>query len=306
MQPKLKYQCPEKLQPMKVGMITRFCDTCQKDVHDLRHMSRQELLVFLLNKRNESICGRMHPAQLDYSHTELEATIYGIVNQKRYSNLAFYLLAVGAISLASCSTETTSTSATSPSFIIESAVSDTITKSDSIPAAETLKDTVKKAQDSIIAPPPPPPIPLTGMVVVNDSSEITQEGLIEIIEGEIDLIDPLDSLEENVHCIYEITEVMPEFPGGVDSLFSFIESHLIYPQLELNNGIEGKVYVEFIVNEDGHLSDSKILRSVPGSTHFDAEVLRIISIMPNWIPGRENGKPVKVKYRLPIRFVLSN
>lgn len=298
MQPKLKYKCPEKLQPMKVGMISRFCDTCQKDVHDLRHMNREELITFLLNKRGESICGRVHASQLDYSHNQVEATITGIIKQKRYSNLAFYLLAVGAISLVGCTTDSNHTNANQTKFMVETHRPDTVTSLDTNNQLEQLKDTVKLAQDTLV----PPPVPLVGMVVVNDSIEITQEGLLDITDGEIVLIDELDSLDQGIQCIYEVVEIMPEFPGGIDSLFQFIQTHLKYPEYELNNGIEGKVYVEFIVNEDGQLSDAKILRSVPGSIHFDAEVLRIVNLMPNWIPGRENGQPVKVKYRLPIRF----
>lgn len=99
-------------------------------------------------------------------------------------------------------------------------------------------------------------------------------------------------------------EQMPEFDGGYDSLVNFITSNLKYPEWERQNKIEGIVYVGFTINKDGYISDILINVSVAGSKNFDAEVIRVISSMPKWIPGENEGEKVRVRYHLPVRFKL--
>lgn len=83
-------------------------------------------------------------------------------------------------------------------------------------------------------------------------------------------------------------DVEPEFPGGDDALMQFIHTNFIYPDSSIANGESGTVYVQFVVNQDGSVSDIKILKSV--SPLLDAEAIRVISIMPRWTPGQLNGK----------------
>ena len=95
-------------------------------------------------------------------------------------------------------------------------------------------------------------------------------------------------------------EQMPQFPGDINE---YIGSHLHYPTVASNEGITGKVMVEFVVNEDGGVSDVKVLRGIGGGC--DEEAARTIKAMPKWKPGKQNGTPVKVLFRLPITFVLN-
>lgn len=96
-------------------------------------------------------------------------------------------------------------------------------------------------------------------------------------------------------------EVMPEFPGGESQLFAFLQKHLQYPSDARDQKISGTVYVSFVVDTDGRITDIRISRGVHPS--LDREAMRIAAVMPAWRPGEVAGKPVKVKLNLPIRFV---
>jgi Ca-activated chloride channel family protein len=102
--------------------------------------------------------------------------------------------------------------------------------------------------------------------------------------------------------IFTIVEPMPAFPGGEDSLKIFLQMNLVYPTAAKAKGISGTVYVTFVVNRDGSVSDVKVLRGV--NNELDAEALRVIGMMPKWIPGKQNGKTVSVQMNLPIKFTL--
>ena len=97
-------------------------------------------------------------------------------------------------------------------------------------------------------------------------------------------------------------EIMPEFPGGEQALFKFLGTNIIYPRIAKEAGIQGIVYIGFIVEKDGSISHIELKRGIGGGC--DEEALRVTGIMPNWSPGRQNGMPVRVKFSLPIRFTL--
>ena len=102
--------------------------------------------------------------------------------------------------------------------------------------------------------------------------------------------------------IFFITEDMPEFPGGEMALRQFIANSVKYPIDAQKNGIQGKVYVTFVVSKDGSIADAKIARGVNPS--IDAEALRVVNALPKWMPGKQKGKAVNVSYTVPINFVL--
>lgn len=104
------------------------------------------------------------------------------------------------------------------------------------------------------------------------------------------------------HTIFQITEVMPEFPGGQAALLSFLSKNIKYPAVAQENGAQGRVIVQFVVNRDGSVVDPVVLRSVDPS--LDREALRVISAMPKWRPGIQRGRTVRVKYTVPVTFKL--
>lgn len=114
---------------------------------------------------------------------------------------------------------------------------------------------------------------------------------------------PPASPAESAPEVYRFAEAMPEFPGGNSKLAMFLGSRLNYPKEAVRDGVEGKVYAEFVVCEDGSLCQEKIVKGL--SPECDREVLRVIRTMPRWNPGKKDGKPVKVYYRLPVQFHLA-
>lgn len=95
---------------------------------------------------------------------------------------------------------------------------------------------------------------------------------------------------------------MPGFIGGDKALYEYLSNNIKYPKIEIKRGVEGRVYVEFVVGKNGEISDIKILRGV--SEAIDAEAIRVIKSMPNWLPGKQKGRAVKVRYKMPISFKL--
>jgi TonB family protein len=102
--------------------------------------------------------------------------------------------------------------------------------------------------------------------------------------------------------VFKIVENMPKFPGGDKELMQFLRTNVKYPAKAHEKGIQGRVYVEFIVTKSGKVENAKISKGV--HPLLDNEALRTINAMPNWEPGKQKGKAVNVSYRLPINFVL--
>ncbi|MBL4715862.1 MAG: hypothetical protein COA57_15655 [Flavobacteriales bacterium] len=102
--------------------------------------------------------------------------------------------------------------------------------------------------------------------------------------------------------IFTIVEQMPEFKGGQSALFRYLADNIKYPSQAKANGIQGRVYVSFVIDKTGNVTNAKILRGIGGGC--DQESLRVVNAMPKWIPGKQRGKLVVVQYNLPIRFKL--
>ena len=158
---------------------------------------------------------------------------------------------------------------------------------------------------------PPPP------------AAVTKAEIIEIVEDDADIEeDIMASTEDNVEWVdlddYEVVEVepepeeeeifmvvedQPEFPGGTAALLEYLRKNIKYPAICRENNIQGRVLVTFIVNKDGAIVEPEVVKSVNPS--LDKEALRVISQMPNWKPGSQRGKPVRVKYTVPVNFRLN-
>jgi protein TonB len=160
-------------------------------------------------------------------------------------------------------------------------------------------------------PPPPPPPPVEQPVI----QEVPDEVEIEEIEVNFDVdvkeetvikevvIAEAPPVEEKADQIFDVVETMPTPPGGMEGWNKYLSSNLKYPTQARRMGIEGTVYVVFVVNTDGSIQDVEILRGIGGGC--DEEAMRVVAAAPNWEPGKQRGKPVRVKMRLPIRFKLS-
>ncbi len=103
--------------------------------------------------------------------------------------------------------------------------------------------------------------------------------------------------------LYIDVEQMPQFPGGPQALFKFLSENVKYPAIAKENRIQGRVICQFIINKDGSITDVEVVRS-GGDPSLDKEAVRVLKAMPNWIPCRQQGKPVRVKYTVPVNFRL--
>lgn len=146
---------------------------------------------------------------------------------------------------------------------------------------------------------PPPPV-IEEIEVVEDDVEIEE------FEIETENIEEIPQDDEPVvieaEPIADFAEVEPTFPGGEGAMMTWIQEHIEYPQLAVEMGEQGIVYVQFVVNKDGSIEQVKIMRGV--SDALDDEAKRVVRRMPKWTPGEQAGKKVRVRYTLPIHFRL--
>ena len=159
-------------------------------------------------------------------------------------------------------------------------------------------------------PPPPPPAPVVEVLnVVEDDVEIEQE--VEISteddqnQGQVEAYVPpavVEEEEESEQQIFTVVEKMPEFPGGLPALMRFLSKNIRYPVIAQENGVQGRVVCAFVVNKDGSIVDIEVLRGRDPS--LDKEAVRVLGTMPKWNPGEQRGKPVRVKYTVPVTFRL--
>lgn len=162
-------------------------------------------------------------------------------------------------------------------------------------------------------PPPPAAAPKTIEVlnIVSDDVVIEEELEIEISEADeatiidvapvIETVAAEEEVEEEAEVFF-IVEEMPEFPGGELALRTYLAQSIKYPVIAQENGVQGKVYVTFVVDKDGSISDATVARGVDPS--LDQEALRVVNSLPKWKPGKQRGQPVRVSYTVPINFVL--
>jgi protein TonB len=168
---------------------------------------------------------------------------------------------------------------------------------------------IQTAQE--LPPPPPPPAPEI-VEILNVVENDVQVAEVEINTEDdknksVDLTPPPTTIgtgivEEEDNVVFQVVETMPSFPGGDAALFKFLNDNIKYPVIAQENGIQGRVICQFVVNRDGSIVDVEVVRSVDPS--LDKEAIRVIKAMPNWAPGKQRGKAVRVKYTLPVNFRL--
>ena len=100
--------------------------------------------------------------------------------------------------------------------------------------------------------------------------------------------------------VFDIVEQMPEYPGGMEALFQYLSQNVKYPEDAKKQKIEGRVLASFVVETDGSITNVEVVK--PAFPSLDAEAVRVLSSMPNWIPGKQNGEVVRVKYTVPLVF----
>ncbi len=156
-----------------------------------------------------------------------------------------------------------------------------------------------------IPPPPPPPKKVSIVEVPNDEEEPDVD-----IEFELpDFEDPVNEIiefdepdDEEPEVIHVVVEEKPSFPGGIEAFYRYVSKNLTYPNLARNRGVEGKVFLSFVIDKDGSISDVEVVKGIGAGC--DEEAVRVLQNAPKWNPGKQRGKPVKVRMVIPIIFAL--
>jgi len=168
---------------------------------------------------------------------------------------------------------------------------------------EDIEEEIIPITEREIKPPPPPPPP-EELIIVEDEEELEEE--LEVEDTEVDEDTEIEEIEEEEEFdeqqIFTVVEQMPVFPGGDAALMSYIAKNIKYPAMAKESGISGAVYITFVINQQGEIKDAKVIRGIGGGC--DKEALRVVKKMPKWKAGKQRGKPVRVQYNLPVRFVL--
>lgn len=159
-------------------------------------------------------------------------------------------------------------------------------------------------------PPPPPPVVQQPVVIEVPNDEEIEEEIefnLDINMNEDDIIEEIVSMpepdEEPVDVIWTIVEEKPEPKGGLQAFYKYIGKNLKYPDKAKRVGIEGKVYLSFVVEKDGSLTDVAVMRGIGAGC--DEESIRVLQNAPKWNPGKQRGNPVRVRYSFPIHFQLN-
>lgn len=171
------------------------------------------------------------------------------------------------------------------------------------------EEVIIQTDQSLPPPPPPPPSISTEIEIVEDTKVIKNEVEINVEADEKTVIQEYVApvfVEEAVveEEIFQIVEEMPAYPGGDEARMSYLSKNLKYPVLAMESGIQGTVYIGFVVEKDGSVTDVKVARGIGGGC--DEEAVRVVKAMPKWTPGKQRGKSVRVRYSVPIRFSLGN
>ncbi len=188
------------------------------------------------------------------------------------------LVALALVVVFACEKKNSTTSATVPAGILAIESTDSLMKISGSPEDVLKVDSILRSRDY-------------QMTIVTDKEENKSYILFK-----------KSASEQELSPVFFIVEEMPEYPGGEVALREFIAKNVSYPPIAQENGIQGKVYVTFVVSADGSVKNAKIARGV--DPILDQEALRVVYLMPRWKPGKQRGQNVNVSYTVPISFVL--
>ena len=174
-------------------------------------------------------------------------------------------------------------------------------------ADDIAEEIIPITEQKVKPPPPPPPKQVTQIKIVEDDVEVEDDLDIDVEADDETVVEeyipPSDEEEEVDEAeIFTVVESMPSFPGGMGELMKFLSQNINYPTLAKESGIQGRVFINFVVEPNGKISNVKVLRGIGGGC--DEEAVRVVKSMPKWSPGKQRGKPVRVSYNLPVKFTL--
>lgn len=177
-------------------------------------------------------------------------------------------------------------------------------------ATDLEEDLVLQTQRNEPPPPPPPPQQQVTMIQIVDNDvkidddfeiNIEADDQTEIVEHNVAQETEKEEVEEE---IFVFVEENPSYPGGDEARIKYLVENIKYPDMAKESNIQGIVYVTFVVEKDGRVSNVKVLRGIGGGC--DEEAVRVIQKMPNWAPGKQRGRAVRAQFNMPVRFTLAS
>ena len=185
-----------------------------------------------------------------------------------------------------------------------------VTKYDVVDQDFLIEEEIDIQQTTQETPPPPPPPAVQEVEILNVVDDDVKTESVEIKteddkDVEVVIAPPVEApvVEEVEEEIFVVVESMPEFPGGAQEMMKFSAENIKYPVIAQENGIQGRVICQFVIEKNGSVTDIQVVRS-SGDASLDKEAERVIKNMPKWKPGKQRGKPVRVKYTIPVAFRL--
>lgn len=263
--------CHEDWDKMKIGLHSRHCEVCVKSVIDFTQMSRAEIITHILSNPNEQVCGRMRPDQFDFRHEDIPVLVE--VLKTKPSNHAFLIMALVCLSLSSCAQE----SNTHPPVNGQPVEQPIIGK--------------------MVAPPTPPDT-VTNKPAVCTPDSLDYQRMVKgevVLQGDITVREPAKNSSDRV---LQFAEKMPEYPGGMENMFNYIQSYFSNKKITQ----KGTIYVRFVVQKTGYLTSIELLSVPDHLSYLSKDVIKMVEKMPAWIPGAQDGKSVDVYYTIPVRF----
>ena len=177
-------------------------------------------------------------------------------------------------------------------------------------AIDTEEEVIIQTDQSLPPPPPPPPAQISQEIeIVEDDVEIENEVEIDAESNENTVVEEyiappvVEEEEVQEEEIFQIVEEMPGFPGGDEAVYKYLRDNIRYPVIAMESGIQGRVYLTFVVEKNGSITDVKVMRGIGGGC--DEEAVRVVQKMPKWNPGKQRGRPVRVLYSIPVIFTLN-
>lgn len=294
MKARIPSPCPANWDDMKIKVNSRHCAQCDKDVMDFTEMRREEIISFLILHSQENVCGRLNRGQVDFHEEEIAAAVRSYIRKNPNTNRAFFVLAIGAMFMASCSPPDSKYQGPPETSIVTN--SDTAIIDITTPKVDTVR---------------------TNNVDSTSPANIPVPGEIELfVEGEVAIELPIDTNEvigkmrepqpnpTDTNLIHQFVDHFPEFEGGADSLFAFINRNFEVPEAAVEMGLEGRIFIRFIINRDGSVENPEIVRGIGHDELFEQPIKKLFNAMPKWKPGTKDGQIVRCYYHLPLRITL--
>ena len=287
----IKEPCTANWETMKIGVTSRNCQQCNKEVIDFTQMDRLAIITYLIEHSDKSVCARINPQLVDVHVSDLPYIVDSL--RKKSNNASFGILAALCLSLVACQ----ETTATHPEQHKQTITKQKTTSTATLKPSQKKTDSTKKQKQQIIT--------VVGEIM-GDISVLPEPEPIDpmqyLVEPPINI--PIIETKQPMDSIYQFPTKSPEFPGGMDQLFLYMKKNLKYPESAKELGTQGTVFIEFVVRKSGEIDNIKLLRGIQGGQELDKEAIRLVKNMPKWNSGAMNGIPVSTMMRLPIKFKL--